>query len=228
MKQQFPHLMSAIKVRNTVIKDRLMATTSVPHFISGPEKHPNDHMILHHAKRAATGAGIVTISHTYDSVGPFELPDVGGDPPHFPEFDVWDPKCQNYMIMLNDAIHYYGAKTCFDLAYRFEFDYDVVADPEHGVKELTKERIDWYIQLLKEQIDLCKPLGFDMISLHCAYQDTFMARFLSPATNKRTDEYGGSFENRAKMPLYVLRELRKYAPKSILTAAKQKVRNVIS
>lgn len=216
MKQQFPRLMSAVKIRNTVIKDRLMATTSVPHFISGPEKHPNDHMILHLAKRAASGAGIVTISHTYDSVGPFSFPGMGGDPPHFPEYDVWDPKCQNYMIMLNDAIHYYGAKTCLDLALRYEFDYDVMADPEHGVKELTMERIDWYIELFKEQIDLCKPLGFDMISIHCAYQDTFMARFLSKALNKRTDDLGGSFENRCKVPLHVLRQLRKYADPNLM------------
>ncbi len=219
MKQMFPRLMSPIKVRNTVLRNRLMSTTSVPHFISGPEKHPNDHMILHHAKRAAAGAGVVTISHTYDSVGPFSFPDVGGDPPHFPEFDIWDPKCQNYMIMLNDAIHYYGSKSCFDLAYRYEFDYDVTGDPVRGIKELTKERIDWYIDLLKEQIDLCKPLGFDMISLHCAYGDTFMPRFLSPATNHRTDEYGGSFENRIKIPLHVLRSLRAYAPKDLLFSA---------
>lgn len=211
MKQQFPHLMSPIKVRNTVIRDRLMATTSVPHFISGPEKYPNDHMILHHAKRAAAGAGVVTISHTYDSVGPFSFPDVGGDPPHFPEYDVWDPKCQNYMIMFNDAIHYYGSKSCWDLALRYDFAYDVMADPAHGVKELTMKEIDWYIDLLKEQIDLCRPLGFDMFSIHCAYQYTFMARFLSKSINKRTDGLGGSFENRCKVPLHVLRELRKHA-----------------
>ncbi len=216
MKQKFPHLMSAVKVRNTVIKDRLKSTTTVLLFISVPDQHPNDHMILHHAKRAATGAGVVTISHTYDSVGPFSIPNVGGDPPHFPEFNVWDPKCQNYMIMLNDAIHYYGAKTCFDLALRYDFDYDVMADPEHGVKELTMKEIDWYIDLFKEQIDMCKPHGFDMLSIHCAYQDTFMARFLSKHVNKRTDELGGSFENRCKVPLYVLRELRKYADPDLL------------
>ena len=219
MKQQFPHLMSPIKVRNLVIRDRMMSTTSIPHFIQGPEKHPNDHMILHLAKRAAGGAGVVTISHTYDSVGPFEFPDVGGDPPHFPEYDIWDPKCQNYITMFNDAVHYYGSRTCFDLALRYDFSYDVMADPEHGVKELTMKEIDWYIDLLKEQIDLCKPLGFDMISIHCAYQDTFMARFLSPATNRRTDELGGSFENRCKVPLHVLRELRAYAPKDLVFSA---------
>ena len=212
MKQQFPRLMSAVKVRDTVLKNRVMATTAVPHFISGPEPYPNNHMILHHARRAAA-AGVVTISHTYDSVGPFSLPDVGGDPPHFPEYNVWDPKCQNYMIMFNDAIHYYGAKSCWDLALRYDFRYDVMADPEHGVQELTMKEIDWYIDLFKEQIDLCKPLGFDMISIHCAYQDTFMARFFSKALNRRTDELGGSFENRCKVPLHVLRELRKYADK---------------
>ncbi len=232
MKQLFPNLMSPIRIRNTVLKNRLFSSTSIPHFISGPEEHPNDHMIEHLAKRAANGAAVVTISHTYSSKGPFDPmallpPDENGepqtiagkDPLHFPQWDIWTPKNQNYMIMLNDAIHYYGSKSCLDLALEFEADWDVTGNPAAGLKEFTKEKIEEYIQLILEQCALCPELGFDMISIHAAYRDTFVGRFLSPVSNRRTDEWGGSLENRAKVPLEVFRRIKAQMGQNFITSA---------
>ncbi len=49
--------------------------------------------------------------------------------------------------------------------------------------------------------------GFDMLELHCAH-GYLMASFLSPLTNTRTDEYGGSIENRLRFPLEVFSAMR--------------------
>ncbi|WP_426957768.1 bifunctional salicylyl-CoA 5-hydroxylase/oxidoreductase [Muricoccus radiodurans] len=49
--------------------------------------------------------------------------------------------------------------------------------------------------------------GFDMLELHCAH-GYLLASFLSPLTNRRDDEYGGSLENRLRFPLEVFRALR--------------------
>ena len=54
--------------------------------------------------------------------------------------------------------------------------------------------------------------GFDMLELHCAH-GYLLASFLSPLTNKRTDEYGGSVENRLRYPLEVFRALRETWPR---------------
>jgi anthraniloyl-CoA monooxygenase len=54
--------------------------------------------------------------------------------------------------------------------------------------------------------------GFDMLELHCAH-GYLLASFLSPLTNKRTDEYGGSVENRLRYPLEVFRALREVWPR---------------
>ena len=56
-----------------------------------------------------------------------------------------------------------------------------------------------------------KMAGFDMIELHAA-AGTLLASFLSPITNQRTDEYGGSVENRLRFPLAVLADVRKAWP----------------
>ncbi|WP_306225503.1 bifunctional salicylyl-CoA 5-hydroxylase/oxidoreductase [Bosea beijingensis] len=54
--------------------------------------------------------------------------------------------------------------------------------------------------------------GFDMLELHCAH-GYLLASFLSPLTNKRTDEYGRSVENRLRYPLEVFRALREVWPR---------------
>ena len=53
--------------------------------------------------------------------------------------------------------------------------------------------------------------GFDMLELHCAH-GYLLASFISPLTNKRTDEYGGSLANRLRFPLEVFRAMRKAWP----------------
>jgi anthraniloyl-CoA monooxygenase len=55
--------------------------------------------------------------------------------------------------------------------------------------------------------------GFDMLELHCAHGYLF-ASFISPLTNRRTDEYGGSLENRLRFPLEVFSAMREAWPKA--------------
>lgn len=54
--------------------------------------------------------------------------------------------------------------------------------------------------------------GFDMLELHCAH-GYLLASFISPLTNTRTDEYGGSLENRLRFPLEIFEALRARWPK---------------
>ncbi len=53
--------------------------------------------------------------------------------------------------------------------------------------------------------------GFDVLELHCAH-GYLLSSFLSPLTNRRTDEYGGSPENRARYPLEIFRAIRAIWP----------------
>jgi anthraniloyl-CoA monooxygenase len=55
--------------------------------------------------------------------------------------------------------------------------------------------------------------GFDMIELHCAH-GYLLSSFITPLANRRTDEYGGSLENRLGFPLEVFRSMRSVWPES--------------
>ena len=62
-------------------------------------------------------------------------------------------------------------------------------------------------------------IGFDAIELHFAHG--YLAHgFMSPISNKRTDEYGGSFENRLRFPLSIARAVRAVVPKEVPLGAR--------
>lgn len=65
----------------------------------------------------------------------------------------------------------------------------------------------------------CADVGFDGVELLGAY-GYLLAQFLSPATNKRTDQYGGSAENRARIVCEIYNEIRKTVPKEFVIGVK--------
>jgi anthraniloyl-CoA monooxygenase len=79
-------------------------------------------------------------------------------------------------------------------------------------KEMTIEDMNEIITLFVQATKNAADAGFDMIELQ-AHHGFLLASFLSPLTNIRTDEFGGSIENRLKFPLRVFHEMRNAFPK---------------
>lgn len=85
--------------------------------------------------------------------------------------------------------------------------------PESQVpREMTRADMDRVKAEFVASAERGERAGFDMLELHCAH-GYLLASFLSPLTNKRTDEYGGSVENRLRYPLEVFRALRETWPR---------------
>ena len=265
MSIRYKHLLSPLKVGNMVLKNRMTAAPSTPHFLQGIEEHYTEKMVTHFANRARNGAALVTINHlkvdmphmpvTEANKREIDMP--GG---HFNMCDMYDPTCQTYICQMLDAIHYYGGKaTAYDFSPQIGMgggpssemdDFEVSTQPQGGpegpggpmpggemsggpggapaggpgeapagmppmpgggvtVDTMTHEQIQDYIQETVADAVMLKKLGFDMISLHCAYRRCIHAQFLTRLCNHRTDEYGGSLENRSRFMLELYGALKK-------------------
>ena len=80
--------------------------------------------------------------------------------------------------------------------------------PAGEVKAMPRELVYEIIESYGAAAKLCKETGFDMVQVHAAHGWLF-SQFLSPVWNKRTDEFGGSLENRARFFLLALDAVRK-------------------
>ena len=75
------------------------------------------------------------------------------------------------------------------------------------VKALTKELIQEIVEAYGTVAGLAKRAGFEMLMIHGGH-GWLLNQFLSPYFNKRTDEYGGSLENRCRLAIEVLKSVR--------------------
>jgi 2,4-dienoyl-CoA reductase-like NADH-dependent reductase (Old Yellow Enzyme family)/thioredoxin reductase len=223
MKSHYPHLSSPLSIRGVALKNRLLSTNSLPHFLQGPEPYPSAAVMKHLANRAKNGAAIITMTGLSARYGLKEMPPppggAGGDIPHFPRYDIYDPKCQNYFAQLADSIHYYGSIVSMSLQRPIVLEYGVNDDAARGINAYTPDIIDEMINSYVDQALVCKSFGFDMVSVHFAYESPFVAQFLSPLYNHRTDEYGGSLENRSKVVCELFRRLRESLGEDFLVEA---------
>ncbi len=73
---------------------------------------------------------------------------------------------------------------------------------------MTIDDIDYLVQTYHDAAKLMKDVGFDAVEIHFSH-GYGLSQFISPKTNRRSDEYGGSLQNRMRLPLLVLEAVRK-------------------
>lgn len=78
-------------------------------------------------------------------------------------------------------------------------------------KEMNQADIDKVVSLFAEAAKRALTAGFEVVEIHMAH-GYLLHEFLSPLTNRRSDAYGGSFENRARLPLRVAQAVRELWP----------------
>jgi 2,4-dienoyl-CoA reductase-like NADH-dependent reductase (Old Yellow Enzyme family) len=85
---------------------------------------------------------------------------------------------------------------------------------EHTPHALTVDEIKEIVTQFSDAARRAVEAGFDLIEIHNAH-GYLLHEFLSPLSNKRTDEYGGSFENRVRLSLEVVEAVRKIIPEEM-------------
>ncbi len=220
MALKYPHLLEPIEINGVLLRNRLICTASNPHFVQATEKWPTEALISHYANKAKAGAAIVTVKGN----NPVKTSD-----PHSLSLDITVGQHQHMFAQCADMVHYYGAKAF----YLVLPDMNIVKgyDASNGVlsefvagdgsraeigRAAPKELLFQMVENYAAEAKLAQSLGFDGCFMHMAYRLMFPGRFLSPLSNRRTDEFGGSVENRARFPLMICEAIKKVCGKSFL------------
>ena len=220
MEQKYIHALSPIKINNVVLRNRFIATPSNPHFVQATEKWPTEALITHYGNKARAGAAVVTCKGN----NPVKTTDV-----HSQSLDITNGAHQHMFAQVAETVHYYGAKASYlvlpnmNIVAGYDASDGVLSEyvagdgskQEYG-KAAPRELLYQMVEEYGKEAKLAKNLGFDMCYIHMAYRLMFPGRFLSPLSNKRTDEFGGSLENMARFPMLICQEIKKQCGRDFL------------
>jgi len=218
---RYSHLLSPLNIGNVTLKNSMLYPNAFPHHIQGPETFPNDALISYYSNVARNGAAVVTLR----GLGSLTRKGI---------FDLNNQGVQLYLAQLADAVHFYGSK--MNVALTIDAEPEGVSISEipapdmsnyrsekyrawGAKKEITVEEMQKTIEDWTNAARLFKDLGFDMVSFYMSYRSSTLACSLSPAVNKRTDKYGGSLENRARLTIEVCESIKKACGQDFLIEA---------
>lgn len=214
--EKYPHLTSPIQLGRVIFRNRMFSAPMGATDIT-PECNPGPRTQGFYELRAKGGAGSVTVSELV--VHPET------DASHMLHLNLETVGSLAAHTFLADAIRRHGSVPSIELSHSGQYAGTYMADknkkaslcqwgPSEGVrpdgrpvKELSKEQIKEIVKAYADNATLCKRAGYEMIMVHGGH-GWLIHQFLSPFQNHRTDEYGGSLDNRIRLAREVLTAVR--------------------
>jgi 2,4-dienoyl-CoA reductase-like NADH-dependent reductase (Old Yellow Enzyme family) len=206
----FPSLFSPISIGSVTLRNR---TVFQPHFtaLGGIDGMPTDDLAAYHEERAIGGVGlIVTESQAIHPTGKMSR--------RF--LNAWDPAVVPGLAKVASVVHAHGAKIFAQLTHgghtSLEHPPHVMWAPTQmpepsshfNTKALDDDDIKTVISGFAAAARNALDAGLDGIEIKIAH-DGLLRSFASPFFNRRTDRYGGSFENRMRLSLEVIEAIKR-------------------
>ena len=225
-----PPMFAPLKLRDLSIANRVVVSPMAQY--SAVNGTPNDWHFSHYAERAKGGAGLVFVEMTCVSPAGRITPGCTGlyAGEHV---EAWR-RLVDFVHRHTDAriamqIGHSGRKGSTQVGWR-QMDWPLDEEDSEpnwplvsasaiayqaGVNQIpraaTRDDLDEFIEQFCNSAIMADDAGFDMLELHMAH-GYLLASFLSPITNQRSDEYGGSLANRLRFPLDLFRAVRAVWP----------------
>jgi anthraniloyl-CoA monooxygenase len=221
-----PPMFAPFRLREMEVENRI--TVSPMAMYSAIDGVPNDFHFVHYGERALGGAGLLFTEMTCVSPEGRISPGCTG---------MWNEEHVREWKRIVDFVHANSkAKICLQLGHSGakgstklgwegndvpldEGNWPVMAasdipwSPVNQVPTpMTRADMDRVRDEFVAAVKMGIECGFDMVELHAAH-GYLLSGFLTPLQNRRTDEYGGSLENRLRYPLEVFRAMREAWPK---------------
>lgn len=215
-KERFPHLFEPLRIGQKAMRNRVVhAPMSVAY--ADEDGRVTEKEIEHYGRRAQGGVGMVITENFAVSESGRQLPKqtyISDEEQQLPGLSALASEVKGHgALAVTQIVHagrYAGPWDQYDEQRRlapspvpFPLVAEVIATPQ----EITPEEIRQTIQDFGRAAEIAEKAGFDGVEIHGA-QGFLIAGFTSPYTNRRTDRYGGSFENRIRFALEVVREIK--------------------
>ncbi|MGO1059133.1 NADPH dehydrogenase NamA [Planococcus sp. FY231025] len=192
-------LFEPFTIKDTTFKNRIVMAPMCMYQSDQEDGHVRDWHRVHYPARAVGQVGLIIIEATaVQPVGRISAQDLG----------IWDDAHIDGLADIVRLMKQHGAKTGIQLAHagrKATVEGPIQApsaiafnDKYQTPVEMSQDEIKETVQAFKEGAVRAKKAGFDVIEIHAAH-GYLINQFLSPLTNKRTDEYGGSSENRYRL-----------------------------
>jgi mycofactocin system FadH/OYE family oxidoreductase 2 len=206
---RYPHLLSPLRLGPLTLRNRVVFSAHLTNYAQ--DGKPSEQHAAYYAARAAGGAGlIITEEHsTHITDWPYEKLIHGFDPAVIPGY-----------LRITDAVHAHGVPILAQLNHNGGQASSMysrlpvwapspLADPlfREVPKALELHEIRAVVDGYALVAEHCVAGGFDGVELQCSHS-SIVRGFLSPATNARTDGYGGLLENRARLLLEIVAAVR--------------------
>lgn len=203
-----PKLFTPITFRGMEIKNRIVMSPMCMYSCKEDGIITPFHL-THLASRAVGQVGlIITEATAVQPEGRISVEDLG----------IWDDIHVEGLKDLNEQIHAYGAKAGIQLAHagrKAVVDSDIFAPSSFRFNSKSKvpigmdaEDIERTVEAFRQAARRAKEAAFDVVEIHGAH-GYLINQFLSPLANKRTDQYGGSQENRYRFLSEIIEAVKK-------------------
>jgi anthraniloyl-CoA monooxygenase len=218
-------MFAPFKLRDMALKNRIVVSPMAQY--KAVDGCPADWHLVHYAERAKGGAGLVFIEMT--CVSPQGRITPGCTGMYAPEHEAAWKRIVDFVHAETEAkiccqLGHSGAKGSTQLGWE-EMDAplaggnwpllaasDVQWSPRNQhPKAMGRDDMDLVCDQFVVAARMADRAGFDMLELHCAH-GYLLSSFITPLTNRRTDEYGGSLENRLRYPLEIFAAVRAVWP----------------
>lgn len=204
------HVFSPISIGNMVVKNRLVVPPMVSNY-ANEDGTCTEQFISYHEEKAKGGWGLIIVEDYKIN------PEAGG----FVKLPgLWDDSQIESHKQLTERVHQHGAKiaaqiyhagreTCAEITGVQPVAPSAIPDPVVNAmpRELSVEEIHELVEQFGDTALRAKKAGFDAVEIHGAH-GYLVNQFMSPFSNKRIDQYGGTILNRARFALEVIANIR--------------------
>jgi anthraniloyl-CoA monooxygenase len=217
-----PPMLTPYKVRGVLLKNRILVSPMAQY--SAVDGVPGDYHLVHLGARALGGAALVFTEMTCVSADARITPSCPGM--YTPEHTAAWRRIVDFVQGQSDAkigiqLGHAGPKGSTRAMWDGidqplpDHNWPLIAASEAqylpGVSQLARAATEQDMErvqadFVRATLAACEA-GFDWLELHCAH-GYLLSSFISPLTNRRTDQYGGSLENRCRFPVRVFRAMR--------------------